>query len=233
MPSRKTLMKRTGCAVILALMLMTGASAQESSDFTVFASSGVVLPSSPMAFANYWKMQYGGGVGVGYALTSSVTLMGSFEYYRFKLDEQGIQDGFDTQYMRDIWLFTDVTLHPSAAASSVKTISANLRMVPSASSRIMTPYGLAGVGLMSFAMAEIVVPTTNVITIDGTEIPFTADRTISGGTMTAAYIQLGLGAEFDIITLIKPFVEARYVLGMTKGMRTIYIPLTAGVKVQL
>lgn len=224
-------MKRTGSAIILMLVSLTLTSAQESSGITVFASSGVVVPSSPMAFANYWKMQYGGGLGAGYALTPSVTLVGSFEYYRFKIDTDGIHDGFDTQYMRDIWIFTDVSLNPSAAASSVMTFSVNLRVTPSGVSRFISPYGIAGAGVMRFSLADIAVPTTSTLTIDGTAIPITAERTIIGGNETVFFGQMGIGVDCALSALITPYVEARYVLGFTKGSKTSYIPLGAGVRV--
>jgi opacity protein-like surface antigen len=218
---------------MLALVLLMVARAQENSPITVFATSGVVLPSSPMAFANYWKMQAGGGLGVGYALDPSMTLVGGLEYYRFTMDAAGVREAFDAAYMRDIWLFTDVSLNPAASGSSVLTVSANLRVTPSGSPRFVTPYGMAGIGVMRFEMAEIVVPMTNVVTIEGVDIPFTAEQKIVGGTTTSVYVQVGVGAEIDASDLLKPFIEARYVVGMNPGMKTIYIPLTAGVKLCL
>jgi hypothetical protein len=98
----KTIMKRLYVLFVLILLLMAMVQGQQKLGIEVSVSSGYVIPSTPMTFANYWKMQYGGGVGVGFALTPSITLLGSVEYYRFQLDVDGINNGFDAKFMREI-----------------------------------------------------------------------------------------------------------------------------------
>ena len=108
--------------LFLLLLAVTIGNAQQSSGIEVSVSSGYVLPSSPMTFADYWNVQYGGGLRAGFPLSQSTTLVGSVEYYQFKLNQDGVTKGFDTQYMRDIWLFQNVSLNPSADPTSVTTV---------------------------------------------------------------------------------------------------------------
>ena len=107
-------MKRSTVLLALLLLTISVGYAQQNEGIEVSVSSGYVIPSSPMTFANYWTMQYGGGLSAGMPLSPSITLIGSFEHYQFKLNKDGVNNGFDTNYMRDIWIFKSVSMNPSA-----------------------------------------------------------------------------------------------------------------------
>ena len=233
MANRKTIMKRSGLLFILVPLTMTVSMAQEEKGVEVSLTSGVVVPSTPMAFANYWTMHYGGGVRVGFPLTQSVTFVGSFEYYRFKLNEAGVRDAFAIDYMRDIWVFNSVSLSPSADPSSIVSLSANVCIAPASISAAVSPYFVAGMGVMRFSMRDVATPTMSVLSIDNTNIAMIAESRIVGGKETAGLIQGGVGINLAVIGSVNAFVEARYTLGLTKGQRTSYIPLNIGVKIQL
>jgi opacity protein-like surface antigen len=219
--------------VMLAMVTIVPACAGPLDGVDIMVSSGVVIPASSMTFANCWKMQYGGGIGAGIPLSPSITLVGSFEYYRFTLNEDGIREGFDTKFMRDIWAFDDVTLNPSADPGSVMAISANVRIVPVRASGPLTPYFMVGIGAMRFSLGEIALPTTSQISLDSSAVSITAARRITGGTETAALIQGGLGLDMRLTGMLNVFIEARFVRGLTQGLGTAYVPLTAGVRLQL
>jgi opacity protein-like surface antigen len=225
-------MKRAIFLVFLILFVKT-ASAQQNSGVEVSVSSGVVLPSSPMAFANYWSAQYGGGLRVGYPLLPSITLIGAAEHYQFKLDPTGVNKVFDTQYMRDIWLFKSVGLHASADPSSVTTASVNLRLAPSPLKGGLSPYFIGGVGVMRFSLSEIKLPTTSILSVNGSDISMTAQQTITGGAKTSAFFQFGVGFDVRLMQQVDLVVEARYASGLTNSLHTAYIPITGGIKINL
>ena len=212
---RKTIMKRL---IFLFFLLLSTASvgiAQEADGVEVSLSSGYVLPSSPMTFSNYWTMQYGGGLAAGIPLSPTIMLIGSFEHYQFKLNKSGVDNSFDTNYMRDIWIFDRVTMNPSADPSTVTSVSANLRFAPSGLSGMLSPYFVGGLGVMRFSLSEISIPTTSVLTVDGSEISMTAQQGVYGGVETAAYFQYGIGFDVRVSGAIDMFVEARYASGQT------------------
>jgi hypothetical protein len=227
------LMKQFGILFALVCCMMAISSAQQSAGMELYLSSGYVIPSSPMTFANYWNMQAGGGVGAGIHLSETITLVGLAEHYRFKLSSQGVTDGFNTGYMRDIWIFKDVSLRPSADASSVTTISANLRIAPLRPSRLLSPYFVAGVGLMISSLSEIALPTTSVLSVNGSDISMTAQQRITGGNDTAPFFQFGLGMDFRFADSFGAFLEARYANGLNKGLGTSILPMTLGIKLGL
>ncbi|MCX6136401.1 MAG: hypothetical protein NTV54_02770 [Ignavibacteriales bacterium] len=175
----------------------------------------------------------GGCISAGIALSPSMTVVGSVEYYRFKLNEDGINSGFDAKYVRDIWIFSDVTQNPSAAASSIMTVAASVRVAPPALSGMLCPYVLAGAGVMVSNLSEISLPTTSVLPLDGTNVSITAQRRIVGGKESTAFVQGGIGMDARLNDLIKIFIEARLALGMSRNLGTAYVPLTAGVRFEL
>jgi hypothetical protein len=231
--SRKAIMKRSAMVFVLGLLVMTLGNAQQSDGLEISLSSGIAMPSSPMSFADYWKMQYGGSVGVGVPLSPSITLVGAVEYFRFNLNSDGVRDRINTEYMRDIWLFNDVYLNPSAEPSSVTAVSANIRVAPVGISGWLAPHCIAGAGVMRFSLSEMSIPTTSLLSADGRNISMTAQRTIRGGEETEPFFQIGFGFDVRLSDAMNVFVEARYVHGISKGLGTAYIPVNAGVRYRL
>ena len=229
----KTIMKRLNLLLVLLLLAIAIGNAQQSDGVEVSVSSGYVIPSSPMTFANYWTMQYGGGLSAGMPLSPSITLIGSFEHYQFKLNKDGVNNGFDTNYMRDIWIFKSVSLNPFADPSTMTTVSANLRFAPSGISGRLSPYFIGGIGMMRFSLSEISLPTTSVLTAGGSDISMTAQQSVTGGVETSAFFQFGMGFDIRVTQSFDMFVEARYASGLNKGLHTAYVPITGGIKLRL
>jgi hypothetical protein len=230
---RKTIMKRSSVLLVLVLLAISTGFAQQTDGVEVSASSGYVIPSSPMTFANYWTMQYGGGLSAGIPLSQTMRLIGSFEHYQFKLNKDGVNNGFDTNYMRDIWIFKSVSLNASADPSTMTTVSANLRFDPSGISGSLSPYFVGGVGVMRFSLSEISLPTTSVLTAGGSDISITAQQSVTGGVETSAFFQFGMGFDIRLTQSFDIFVEARYASGLNKGLHTAYVPITSGIRLQL
>jgi hypothetical protein len=227
---RKAIMKRLAAMFVLVLLTMSMANAQKDYGVEVALSSGYVLPAAPMTFANYWNMQYGGCVRIGIPFSESVTLVGAFEYSRFRLNETGVSKGFNTDYMRDIWIFQDVSLKASADPSSVLTASVNVKLAPSGLSGLLAPYFIGGIGMMRFSLSEITLPTTSVLLVNGSRISMTALQTITGGAVTTAFVQFGIGFDIHITDSFDMFVEGRYASGLSKGRGAAIVPLNGGIK---
>jgi len=226
-------MKRLIFLSLLLLLTVTTGNAQQDYGVEVSVSSGLVFPSSPMTFANYWNIQYGGGVQVGVPLSQTITLLGSLEHYQFKLNQQGIRDGFDTNYMRDIWIFKSVSMNPSADPSMVTAVSANVRVSPSRLSAVLSPYFVGGVGVLQFSLSEIKLPTTSVLSVNSSDIAMTAQQGVTGGVETSVFFQFGMGFAVRMSESFDMFVEARYASGLNSGLRTAYVPITGGIKLRL
>jgi hypothetical protein len=233
MLSRKTIMKRSSVLLILLLLTISMGYAQQNDGIEVSVSSGYVIPSSPMTFANYWTMQYGGGLSAAMPLSPAITLIGSFEHYQFKLNKDGVSNGFDTNYMRDIWIFKSVSLDPSADPTTMTTVSVNLRFAPSGISGSLSPYFTGGVGVMRISLSEISLPTTSVLAAGGSDISMTAQQSVTGGVETSAFFQFGMGFGVRLTQSFDMFVEARYASGLNKGLHTAYVPITGGIKLRL
>ncbi len=229
----KTLMKRTSLLLMLILWMTAAGLARQTSGIEISVQSGIALPASPMSFSDYWKFQYGGGLSVGYPLSSSVTLLGSFEYHRFNLNEDGVHSGFDTEYMRRIWILDGVSMNPSADPGSVLSVSANVRIAPLGLSGRLSPYFVAGVGIARFSLSDIELPTTSVLSVNNTTVAMTANTRIIGTKETVLSVQGGVGFDYRIAEPFSLFVEGRYAVGLTKGESSAYVPLGVGLKMHL
>lgn len=226
-------MKRIILCFAFVLLAITIANAQQGADIEISVNSGFVIPSSPMTLANFWQMQYGGGFGMGIAFSEAITFLGSVEYYRFTLNEDGISKNFNTGYMKEIWIFNDVSLHPSAGTSSVMTGSANFRISPTGLTGFVSPYLVVGAGVMTISISEILLPTTSILSLDSTSVTMTAQRRILGGKETALFLQCGIGLDVHLTAGVTMFAEARFVGGLSRELGASYVPLTGGVKMKL
>jgi hypothetical protein len=228
-------MNATRHTVLVSLLMLLMAPAvlgQEVSGLQVVASSGIAFPAAPMTFAESWNMQAGGSVGVGVPLSSMATLVGSLEYYRFELDVEGVRARFDTDRLRRTWVVDAVAMDPSAGPSSVLTVALGVRLQPRRPGAAVEPYVVAGGGWMRFSLDDVELPTTTQFTAGSSVINMTAEQSIVGGVASVAFVQTGLGASIRVAESLRPFVEARYVIGFTSGARSAYVPLTIGVIVE-
>ena len=228
----KTIMKRSIIFFTLLFLGIISGNAQRDHSVELSMSSGYVIPVTSMTFSDYWKMKYGGGVRAGIPLSQSVILLGSFEYYQFKMNENGVKKGFDANHMRDIWLFDQVSLNPTAGPSSVTTGAIDMRVSPSGVPGFLSPYLIGGVGVMHFSLGKINLRPTSVLPIDSSNIIMTAEQIITGGTTTTMFFELGVGIDFRLAESYDLFLEARYTNGNNK-IRVGYLPLTAGIRIHL
>ncbi len=227
-----TAMRRIAVIFALTIVPATTGMAQGSAGLQLMVGSGIALPAAPMVFAEYWTMQMGGAVGVGYPISGSTTIFGSVEYYRFSLDVERVRSRFDNDRLRRIWVLDAVSVSPSSGASSMMTIAAGFRTSTSSPNALVRPYALLAGGWMRFSLREIALPTTSQLTIGSSVVTMTAEQAITGGIESVPFVESGVGVTVPLSAFVQPYVEARYVLGFTIGARTAYVPLTLGVIIE-
>jgi hypothetical protein len=226
-------MKRLEIILILSLAVTAAGRAQQNAGLEFSAGTGYAFSVSPMAFADYWKVQAGGEVSAGIALSPSFVLAGAVEYYRFTMDNAGIQKSFDTKYMKDIWIVDAVSMNPAAEPSSILTLSANIRMMPPELTGLLRPYFIAGTGVMFSTLSDVKIPTTSVLSLDGSTVSMTAQRRIIGGKETTAFIQGGIGLDAGVSDMLGFFAEARFAFALSKNAGMAFVPLNVGVRYRI
>ncbi len=222
-------MKNIRLLSIILLITVSLTRAQTNVDVIISLHGGSAIPSTPMSFSHYWKMNYGGGGGVEIPLSSSVTIGGNVDYYQFVMDEEGIKNSFATSYMRDIWAFNDVSLKPSASNSSVMSIALNVRIESPDLNGSIRPYCVVGGGVLKYTFAEIALPIRSTIVMNGSPVTMVSRQTIAGGEKTDPFLQLGLGVNLRITSSLGVYTEVRYSKELVKGIGMTFIPLNAGV----
>lgn len=222
-------MKNIRLLSVILLVAVSLSPAQKSADIIVSLHGGSAIPSTPMSFSQYWKMNYGGGGGVEIPLSSSVTIGGTVDYYQFIMDEEGVKNSFATDYMRNIWAFNDVSLKPAASNSSVMSIALNVRIESPDLNGSFRPYCVVGGGVLKYTFAEIALPVKSTIVMNGSPVTMTSEQKIAGGEKTDPFLQLGLGVNVHLSSSFGIFAEARYSKELVKGIGMTFIPLTVGV----
>jgi len=92
-------MKKILIAATIVLVVPVLVAAQTPQPFSLYVGSAVSLPTSPEAFADFYKTGFHGSVGVGYKVSPGLQAVGKVEYHRFKLDYDA--DHYDDDYNDD------------------------------------------------------------------------------------------------------------------------------------
>jgi opacity protein-like surface antigen len=212
----------------MIVAVLTVGTAQKGGDFILTLQGGSAIPSTPMAFSQNWNMSYGGGGGVEYPVSPSVTVGVNADYYQFNMDAEAIKNSFRTAYMRDIWAFNTVSMMPGASNSYVMSVALNLRIESPDLQGAFRPYVVAGGGVLKYSFAEITLPIKSTIVMNGSAVSMTSQQKITGGEQTDPFLQFGIGVNFYLAPSLGVFAEARYAKEIVKGIGMTFVPLAVG-----
>lgn len=177
--------------------------AQAAPKTKLLLSGGLAVPFSPDAFTDGWKTGLSGNFGVGVELTPTLTLIGSFDYNRFGLDDDYFTEGIPG-------------VNIDGGVASIMYFSGALRIKPVPTPSNVQFYVLAGLGFYRVAMDDVTISGY------GEYIPLPGDEENALG------VHFGAGLEISNF-----FVETMYISGFTEDDATGHFPIRAGVMVDL
>jgi opacity protein-like surface antigen len=190
---------------LIALLAVTGAQAGIVPEPKIFLGGGFAAPVDPAAFTDGWGLGYGGRMGLGLGLTPALTIVGAIDYNYFGFDEDAFPSvSIDGGDLSTFYLSGEMRL--------------NILAVPGSP---VDPYLLGGVGYLRQSLDE---PT---VTGGSAAFPFSSDAENAFGFHIGGGVQLNLPVFADI------FVEALYLVGFRSGDNTAFIPVRAGVSLDL
>jgi opacity protein-like surface antigen len=199
-------------ALLAIALLTTTTLSQEEKKTTLSFSSGLSFPSQPSLFSNYWNMGLNFGAGIGYPLSPSVSLIGSFDYNNF---------GFNDKALLSDLGYGGYGITVTGSSITIITVLSNLKVTLVPETKSVSPYLLAGMGFLSISSSDVSVSLGSY------------SRSASGNSESAFALQFGTGMDIPINEKIKVFLQASYGVGLTKGTSTNYLPLKAGVSFTL
>jgi hypothetical protein len=201
--------------VMVALLMSSSAFAQKK--MAAYIGGTVAMPMSPEAFSDYWKMGFGGLGGFSLEMSPGVEVGVMAGYSSFPFDEDKLLESVVPASV------TGAVVEITGADLTALEIMAFGKYTFGSGEAPFKPYfiGLAGLDMLSVDDATICVDVPGVITIE---------QTVSGPDESA--IALGFGAGFDYA--FNPstglWMDVRYMLAMTEGESTAYLPIRAGLK---
>lgn len=202
-------MKRVSFVLVVLLILVVSASAQNEIKPVFYAGGGLGMPSSPSAFSDFWKTGFGFGGGLGAQFSRNLEVIGKFFYNTFPMDGDALLEGF-----------TGITI--DGGEFKVMEFGADVKyMFSTGPESPFAPFFVAGLGLANVKVGDVTLSDPE----ESVTIPF--------GDYSETKFALSGGAGFDYMFAPKAglWVEARYALVFTEGESTGYLPLRAGVKV--
>jgi hypothetical protein len=220
-------MKKVLLSVLGLVLLVSSSSAQnDERRIAISAGGGVALPISPKQFRDAWKMgSLSVGGSVGYSVTPAFAVSGSVDYSTFQFDEDGFLKASgvadDIAFLRSMGI--PVTME--IKGGDVTILAASVNGKASIAGSAVSPYFVAGAGLMNLSVEEVSVSVTAMGRTDR--------GTASVASETAFFVTGGPGLDIHAGEMVDIFVQGTLGFGLTKGQSTLYVPVKGGVTVKL
>lgn len=141
-------MKFVSAVMATVFLLCGGAIAQEKKPM-YSVSAGAAFPSQPGQLNDYWHGGWHVGCGIGYPLTSHLTLGGAFSYSRLSFDPEAV-------IARSSWFEYYPWMEVSGTAATLITGNWRLKinLVPVTRQAWFSPYFFGGLGWFRLTRGE-------------------------------------------------------------------------------
>jgi opacity protein-like surface antigen len=208
-------MKKLLIVIVLVLLCAAPGWAQNKIKPIIYVGGGLGMPLSPTLFSDYWKMGFGFGGGLGLQFNPQVEIIGRFHYNTFPLD--------DDKLLSDAGVSgSSVTIDGLDFQSLEFGVDLKYIFKMAAESKFK-PYMVTNVGFANVKFTDVT------ITGDGGSITLPASS-ISETDFTFAP---GLGFDYMFAPKVGMWIDVRYALVLTEGETTSYLPIKAGLKLEL
>jgi len=174
----------------------------------VYIGAGLSFPESPTEFSDYYKMGFNVGGGVGFALSPTFAIVGDFSYHNFSFDDSNFLSSFG---------LNNLGINISGGATSVYTITGNLKVSLNQGPGVVVPYLIGGVGYVNLSTSDVMVSG------NGSAV------SVPGNSESDFYAQVGAGVDFLVAPTTGIFVEGKYAIAFTSGSNTAFLPIRVGV----
>ena len=192
------------------------ASSQDASKADLYIAGGLALPSGPEDFRDNWNLGLNLGGGIGFSLSSAVSIAFSGEYAFFPIDE--------TEMLKKAGASgTGVSVTIDGGTLSILTLAGNVKLLLIPTPGSTAPYFVAGAGFFSLSASDA--------RISASYLGSSSSVTVKFDNESAFYASVGAGMDIPMNEKTSVFFEGRYSIGFTKGENTSYIPIKAGIRI--
>jgi len=189
--------------LIVTALAAVNASAGAVSKPKIIVHGDVSIPTDPQEFVDGFSLGLGGGVGIGFPLSSRFAVVADVDYKIFGVDEEGLRQAYQLPPTTSLEGDQIATLYASLS------LKADLISAPSQ----IRPYLIGGVGFFHTKPDD-----------------FTANGTSLGFESEGAYgVNAGGGIEIVVAPYLILFLDVTYVVGFTENENTGYVSIRPGI----
>ncbi len=189
--------------VLMTAAVAIDASAGMVSKPKIIVHGDVSIPTDPQQFVDGFSLGLGGGVGVGFPLSSRFAVVADVDYKVFGVDEEG--------FRRTYGVPPSKVLTGDQIATFYASLSLKVDLI-SAPAQIR-PYLIGGGGFFRYNPDDFAV--------DETSMGFQSENTFG--------VNAGGGVEVVLAPYLVLFLDAMYVVGFTENENTGYVTIRPGI----
>ncbi|UCD16624.1 MAG: outer membrane beta-barrel protein [Candidatus Zixiibacteriota bacterium] len=210
---------RKALLLTIVLLAFVSSSFAQGTKPALYLGGGLGLNMGPDEFKDYWKMGINFGGGVGIEVTPNFEILGSVYYNNFPMDEDEM-----IKLVEAIIGVPVVGLGIEGGSTRILELMVNGKFnIPTGDeASSFSPYLLGGVGFGSLSFSDVTA------TYEGDSETLEIDE-----SATDIALNIGGGVSFEVGPKVGIFVEGRFVMVLTEGDSTTYLPVRAGVKIKL
>lgn len=236
-------MKKLSGAIFCLLLFVSSGYAQLSEKVTIFISGGASVPVESFLFnpaelyqygdvfkfeedktnfEKYWNADLNLDAGMTYRLNRFLSVVGKFNYNHFGFNQNQLNEDI-TATLKPLLELQQIPFYPSSleidrGSTNIYTVMLNLKAGMFLG--ILHPYIIGGGGYMWVQQDIVNVSYISDAVSFYERIAANSDNALAGN--------IGGGIALNISQGVRPFVQADYVYGSTKGDSTILYTLVFG-----
>lgn len=203
-------MGRQKFLIFFLILFVNTAFAQVENKTEFYFNGGLSFPLQPRHMKEYLFMGYNIGLGFGYVSSQSISLIGSFDYNIFSINEENL--------LRDMEL-GDFNLNINHNSQRIISFYGNLKYSIVSQPQSFSPYVIGGIGWMRISDGSVRLFLTD------------ANRLIIFSVIEAQSVfsvLFGGGFEMSNFGLLKIFIQGTYRIGFTEHENTNYLQMKVG-----
>ena len=200
---------------VMLILALSGTALAGEIKPAIYVGGGMAIPMSPQLFSDNWKIGFGGTGSVGFEISPVIEIGGTFAYNSNSFDED--------KFLESIILPPGARVDITGAKFKAMEFLGYGKYTFATGESPFKPYlkASAGVAKLSRDLTTLVADTS------GVEI---ARETIPEVAVTDFTLGFGAGVAYMFSPTAGVWLDAQYLVIMTEGESTAYLPLRAGLK---
>jgi opacity protein-like surface antigen len=208
-------MRKISFVMLLILGISFFARTQVIEGANVYFSGGLSVPYKPSIFSDHWKSGFNVGFGIGFPLSSNITLVLNYDHNVIPINEPEMVGAAGLNG-------NNLNSRGEGGTTSILTATASMKFIPFATQENISPYIIGGIGYLFLTRSDFAIFYTDT----------SGFHTIIAESESEPAFTGSIGAGVDILggKNSAVFFEIRYVLGFTTREHTGYFPMKVGIR---